>query len=97
MIKESKIISYNPYLKSILVDFDGMKIQFTGTIKEGTKTAYVRYENDIATIVSKEDYEKSLQSKGDKKAKKVKATETNLVCDGAELEAVEDETEEISK
>ena len=71
MIKECKVLSYNPHLHSILVDFDGMKIQFTGDISEDVETIYVKYDSGIATVSSKEDYEKSLKPKPNKKAKNI--------------------------
>lgn len=73
MIKECKVLSCNPFLNIIVIDFDGKTVQMTGKIDKGTKTIYVKYENGVATISSKEDYTKSLNQKNDKKPKKVKA------------------------
>mgnify|MGYP003302600230 CR=1 FL=1 len=92
MIKECKVLSCNPFLNIIVIDFDGKTIQMTGKINKDTKTIYVKYEDGVATISSKEDYEKSLKPKTGKKSKKVETT--NEVV---ESEAVENETDEISE
>ena len=97
MIKECKVLSCNPFLNIIVIDFDGKTIQMTGKIDQETKTIFVKYEDGVATISSKEDYEKSLRSKVNKKLKKVKATETDLVEEVVESEAVVDETGTISE
>ena len=92
MIKECKVLSCNPFLNIIVIDFDGKIIQMTGMIDKNTKTIFVKYENGVATISSKEDYEKSLKPKMAKKPKKVEAIEEVV-----ESEAVENETDEISE
>lgn len=92
MIKECKVLSYNPFINIIVVDFEGLHIQMTGKIGEGSETIYVKYENGIATVSSKEDYEKSLKPKAVKKPKKVEAPEEVV-----ESETVDNETDEISE
>ena len=92
MIKECKVLSCNPFLNIIVIDFDGKTIQMTGKIDKDTKTIFVKYEDGVATISSKEDYEKSLKPKAVKKPKKVEATEEVV-----ESEAVENETDEVSE
>lgn len=92
MIKECKVLSCNPFLNIIVIDFDGKTIQMTGKIDKDTKTIFVKYEDGVATISSKEDYEKSLKPKAVKKPKKVEATEEVV-----ESEAVENETGEVSE
>lgn len=92
MIKECKVLSCNPFLNIIVIDFDGKTIQMTGKIDKDTKTIFVKYEDGVATISSKEDYEKSLKPKAVKKPKKVEAIEEIV-----ESEAVENETDEISE
>lgn len=92
MIKKCEILLVNPHLNIIVVDFDGMKIQFTGVVDEGVKTAYVEYVDGIAKIVSKDEYEKSLRPKAVKKTKSVDAT--NKVV---ESEAVKNETDILSE
>ena len=92
MIKECKVLSCNPFLNIIVIDFDGKTIQMTGKIDKDVKTIFVKYEDGIATISSKEDYEKSSKPKAVKKPKKVEAIEEIV-----ESEAVEDETDEISE
>ena len=79
MIKECKVLSYNPHLRSILVDFDGLKIQFSGDISEDAEIIYVKYDGGIATVASKEDYKKSLKPKPVKAAKNI---EIESVDDG---------------
>ena len=97
MIKECKVLSCNPYLHIVLVDFDGMKIQFTGDIAEDVDVVYIKYENGVATISTKEEYEKSLSGKSGKATKKVKANEAVLVDEVAVLETEKSETEEVSE
>lgn len=92
MIKECKVLSCNPFLNIIVIDFDGKTIQMTGKIDKAVKTIYVKYEDGIATVSSKEDYEKSLKPKAVKKPKKVEA-----IDEVVESEAVENETDEISE
>ena len=92
MIKECKVLSCNPFLNIIVIDFDGKTIQMTGKIDKDAKTIFVKYEDGVATISSKEDYEKSLKPKAVKKPKKVEATEEVV-----ESEAVENETDEVSE
>lgn len=92
MIKECKVLSCNPFLNIIVIDFDGKTIQMTGKIDKDIKTIFVKYEDGVATISSKEDYEKSLKPKAVKKPKKVEAIEEIV-----ESEAVENETDEISE
>ena len=92
MIKECKVLSFNPFLNIIVIDFDGKTIQMTGKIDKDTKTVYVKYENGIATVSSKEDYEKSLKPKAEKKSKKV-----YTIDEVVESEAVKNETDEISE
>ena len=92
MIKECNVLSCNPFLNIIVIDFDGKTIQMTGKINKDVKTIFVKYEDGIATISSKEDYEKSLKPKAVKKPKKVEAIEEIV-----ESEAVENETDEISE
>lgn len=71
MIKECKILFTNPFLNIVVVDFDGLKIQLTGKVDEGEKTAYIKYANGIATIVSKREYDKSLNIKVSKPKKNI--------------------------
>ena len=59
---------------------------------DGRKTVYLKYENGIATVSSKEDYEKSLKPKAEKKSKKV-----YTIDEVVESEAVKNETDEISE
>ena len=92
MIKECKVLSCNPFLNSLVVDFDGLHIQMTGKIDKDTETIYVKYEDGIATVSSKEDYERSLKPKTVKKPKKVET-----IDEVVESEAVENEADEISE
>ena len=92
MIKECKVLSCNPFLNIIVIDFGGKTIQMTGKIDKDIKTIFVKYEDGVATISSKEDYEKSLKAKAVKKPKKVETIEEIV-----ESEAVENETDEISE
>ena len=94
MIKECRVVLHNQAVT--VVDYDGTQVQFPAT-KSKTDIVYVEYIDGKYAIVSREDYEKSLKPKADKKAKKVKATETDLVEEVVESEAVVDETDIISE
>ena len=92
MIKECKVLSYNPFINSIVVDFDGLHIQMTGKIDKNVQTIHVRYENGVAVICEKADYKKSLKPKAVKKPKKVEAIKKIV-----KSEAVENETDKITE
>lgn len=92
MIKECKVLSYNPFLNIIVVEFGDKIIQMTGKIDKGVKTIFVNYEDGIATISSKEDCEKSLDVKAINKPKKVKT-----ICAVVDSGVVENETDEASE
>ena len=94
MIKECKVTIQNSF--SSVVMFDDIEVQVpTSFVVDGR--AFVKYENGVYSVLNKEDYEKSLRPKTDKKSKKVKATETDLVEEVVESEAVKNETNEISE
>ena len=94
MVKECKVILHNSAV--VVADYDGIQVQFPAT-KSKTDVVYVKYTNGKYVIVTREDYEKALKPKGDKESKKVKATETSLVEDVVESEAVADETDSMSE
>lgn len=71
MIKECKVLFCNHYLNIIVVDFDGLHIQMTGKIDEDVDTIFVKYEKGVATIVSKKEYDKSLNAKVSKPKKNI--------------------------
>ena len=94
MIKECKVIIQNSF--SSIVLFNDVEVQVpTSYVVDGR--AFVKYENGVYSVLSKEDYENTLKPKADKRAKKVKATETDLVEEVVESEAVVDETDGISE
>lgn len=94
MIKECKVTIQNSF--SSVVMFDDIEVQVpTSFVVDGR--AFVKYENGVYSVLNKEDYEKSLKTKVDKKPKKVKTTETDLVDEVVESEAVKNETNEISE
>lgn len=72
MIKECKVLSRNPFLNIIVVDFDGLHIQMTGKIDEDAEMIFVKYEDGVATVVSKKEFDKSLEPKVDKPKKNIK-------------------------
>lgn len=78
MIKECKVILRNSAV--MVVDFGGTKVQFP-TTKTNGEVVYVEYIDGKYSIVSKEDYEKSLKPKANKKTKNI---EINPVKDGEE-------------
>lgn len=94
MIKECKVVLHNQAVT--VVDYDGTQVQFPAT-KSKTDVVYVEYIDGKYAIVEKEDYEKSLRPKADKKPKKVKATETDLVEEVVESETVVNEADIISE
>lgn len=94
MIKECKVVLHNQAVT--VVDYDGTQVQFPAT-KSKTDVVYVEYIDGKYAIVAREDYEKSLKPKADKKAKKVKATETDLVEEVVESEAAVYEADTISE
>ena len=94
MIKECKVIIQNSF--SSIVLFNDIEVQVpTSYVVDGR--AFVKYENGVYSVLNKEDYENTLKPKADKRAKKVKATETDLVEEVVESEAVIDETDGISE
>ena len=56
MIKECDVILHNN--KVAVISFDGTKVQIPHNKLIGNK-AYIKFENDRYTIVSKEDFEKA--------------------------------------
>lgn len=94
MIKECKVTIQNSF--SSIVMFDDIEVQVpTNFVVDGR--AFVKYENGTYSVLKKEDYEKSLRPKTDKKSKKVKTTEADLVEEVVESETVADETDTISE
>ena len=94
MIKECKVIIQNSF--SSIVLFNDVEIQVpTSSVVDGI--AFVKYENGVYSVLNKEDYENTLITKADKKSKKTQATETDLVEEVVESEAVVDETDGISE
>ena len=74
MIKECDVILHNNRVAVIL--FDGMKIQIPHSelVKE---KAYINFENDKYTIVSKEDFEKQNLNTKVKIKKSIKELESD--------------------
>ena len=94
MIKECKVIIQNSF--SSIVLFNDIEVQVpTSYVVDGR--AFVKYENGVYSVLNKEDYESTLKPKAIKKPKKVEATETDLVEEVVESEAVVDETDGISE
>lgn len=93
MIKKCKVVLHNSAVA--IADFDGINIQFPATKTDGD-VVYVEHSDNRYIIVSKEDYEKSLKPKTDKKQRKIKATEIDLVEEVVETETVVDEADKTS-
>lgn len=89
MIKECEVTIQNSF--SSIVLFNNVRIQIP-TSSVISDRAFVKYEDGMYFTVTKEDYEKFLKTKVDKKSKKVKTIEEVV-----ESEAVENETDEISE
>lgn len=67
MIKECKVLSWNELV--MVIAFDGIQIQMPSTkVKE--KIVYVKSLNGIYTLVSKDEYDKSLIKSVQKEVKK---------------------------
>lgn len=85
MIKECNVILHNDKLAVVL--FDGKKIQVPNSNLIG-KTAYVKFENEKYTVVSKDELYKSSKKKLKKETVKVEepvVEETeNVVIDNEE-------------
>lgn len=90
MIKECNIILHNT--ATLVIDFDGKHIQLPRIEIKGEKV-YVECEDGKYTISSKEEYDKSLKTKSDKKTKKNKAMETELVDEIVDLDIINDDTD----
>ena len=60
MIKECKVVLHNDKVAVVL--FDGNRIQVSNSNLIG-KTAYVKYENEKYTVVSKDELDKSSKKK----------------------------------
>lgn len=80
MIKECNVILHNSFVAVVV--FDGKEIQVPSNELIG-KTAYVKLENNKYTVVSKEEYLKSLEKK-QKVSKKQETKKENIVIDNEE-------------
>lgn len=76
MVKKCKILIHNSAVT--VVDFDGTHIQFP-PIETQDKEIYVEDMNGRYSVVSEEEYKKFLKPKVDKKSKKSKVNEADLV------------------
>ena len=92
MIKECKVILCNT--AALVVDFDGVKVQlpYASNIKD---SVYVKCENGKYYMSSVEEYKNALKDKPEKKTKKVKTTEVNIVEDVINSEDVENMADKI--
>lgn len=82
MIKECNVILQNEYVA--VVDYNGKKIQIPNTdlIRQ---TAYIKLENEIYTVVSKEEYMKFQKDKRiSKRRSTIKTDDKNRVIDNEE-------------
>lgn len=77
MIKECKILFYNKFLNILVFDYDGKPIQTTTIVDDDRKTVFVKYKDGKYTIVSKDEYEKSIRNLNKKKDVSVKDESKN--------------------
>lgn len=70
MVKECKVVSYNPDRNVIVFDYEGNLIQMTAEFKEKSKTVFVDYKNEKYNIVTKGDTEENSVAKRKKVFKK---------------------------
>lgn len=70
MIKECKVVSFNPDRNVIVFDYEGNLIQMTTEFREKSKTVFVDYKNGKYNIVTKNDMEEISAAKRKKALKK---------------------------
>lgn len=61
MIKECKVLSYNKFLNILIFEYDDKQIQTTMHLDSEPKTVFVEYKSGQYKIVSKDEYDKSIQ------------------------------------
>lgn len=62
----------------MVIDFDGIEVQMPSTKTKG-KTMFIRFEKGKYTVVTKDDYEKSLKLAAKKSTAKVEKEIENIV------------------
>ena len=78
MIKECKVLSYNSFLKILVFQYNNKPVQTTATIDEGCKSVFVKYNNGKYEIVSKDEYQKSIENSIKKKSEPMKHIDNKI-------------------
>lgn len=78
MIKECKVLSYNRFLNILVFEYDNKQIQTTAHLDGESKTVFVEYTSGQYRIVSKDEYDKSVQ---ENKKKEKRAPKANSYVD----------------
>lgn len=89
MIKECKVLSYNKFLNILVFEYDGKQIQTTSHLDGEPKTVFVEYKNGLYRIVSKNEYDKSIQE-NKKKEKRISKANSSVDLDNNSKEKNED-------
>lgn len=93
MVKKCRILIHNSAVT--VVDFDGTHIQFP-SIETQNKEIYVEDIDGRYSVVSEEEYKKFMRPKVDKKSKKSKVDEADLVEDVVVSEVEQNDLDETS-
>lgn len=83
MIKECKVLSYNKFLNILVFEYDSKQIQTTVHLDSESNTVFVEYKNDKYRIVSKDEYDKSIQE-NKKKEKRISKINSSFTLDNSE-------------
>lgn len=78
MIKECKVLSYNSFLKILVFDYNGKSIQTTAIIDTDCKSVFVKYNDGKYEIVSKDEYQKSVENSIKKKSEPMKHIDNKI-------------------
>lgn len=89
MIRECNVLSYNKFLNILVFDYDGEQIQTTTILDDINKTVFVEYKGGKYKIVSKDEYNKSIQE-NKKKEKRMSKTNNSVALDNNSKEKNED-------
>ena len=78
MVKECKVLSYNSFLNILVFDYNGKSIQTTAIIDTDCKSVFVKYNDGKYEIVSKDEYQKSVENYIKKKSEPMKHIDNKI-------------------
>lgn len=78
MVKECKVLSYNSFLNILVFDYNGKSIQTTAIIDTDCKSVFVKYNDGKYEIVSKDEYQKSVENSIKKKSEPMKHIDNKI-------------------